>query len=349
MEVERPAEIEPLAIGALPFDGTIPAVLQIPRFAVRREESGRAWVVSVDGSSLDPVSLAAGRVDPALPPGRSVRVTPDPDPGAFASAVEAARELIRRGALQKVVLARSLVVESEDPFDARSLVARLRAADPACYSFAVGRTVEPAPATIVGASPELLVSRRGAVVRANPLAGTAARDPDPARDAEAARALLASRKDRAEHAFVVEAARDALAPVCDRLDVQAEPSLLATSAVWHLSTEIRGRLRDPAPSALALAALLHPTPAVCGTPTGAALAAIREMEVIDRGLYAGLVGWVDASGDGEWAVGLRCAELGGRAARLFAGAGIVAGSEPAAEVAETEAKFRPLLRALGCL
>jgi len=145
----------------------------------------------------------------------------------------------------------------------------------------------------------------------------------------------------------VEAVRAALEPWCERIDVPSEPGLLHTSTLWHLATEVTGALRTPVPSALELAAQLHPTPAVAGTPRDAAMRAIADLEAIDRTLYAGTVGWMDARGDGEWAVALRCAEVQGSLALVFAGAGIVAASEPEAELAETDAKMRAMLDALG--
>jgi isochorismate synthase len=258
-------------------------------------------------------------------------------------------EALRRidgGALRKVVLARSLVVRAAHAWDPVALLRRLRAADPAAYVFSVP-VRGPDPAVLVGASPELLLRRRGREIVSNPLAGSARRSGDEAADRDAGARLLANEKERREHAFVVEAARDALAPFCAELHVDAEPRILATARVMHLSTVLRGRLRDPEPSALHLAAALHPTPAVCGTPLDEARRAIDEIEGIDRGLYAGLVGWVNGEGDGEWALTLRCAELRGDTAVLFAGAGIVAGSEPQAELDETDAKLATLLDALA--
>jgi isochorismate synthase len=231
-----------------------------------------------------------------------------------------------------------LIAQSDHEFDRRALLARLRAAEPDAFTFAAGG--------FIGASPELLVARSGDRVRARPLAGTIARRSDAGEDQVAAKGLLESKKDRAEHALVVEAVRNALAPACTTLEIDPHPHTLATSKVWHLATNVSGRLRASV-DALALASLLHPTPAVCGTPREAARAVIRELEQIERALYAGLVGWVDAHGDGEWAVVLRCAEMQGRIALLFAGAGIVADSDPEAELAETDAKFRSMLEALG--
>jgi isochorismate synthase len=199
---------------------------------------------------------------------------------------------------------------------------------------------------IVGASPELLVSRHGREVRSNPLAGSAPRSGDPDEDRANAEALTSSSKDREEHAIVVDAVAEILRPRCEELIWDREPVLRATPNVWHLSTSFRGSLRDPAPTALDLVAALHPTPAVAGTPTERALAAIDQLEPFDRGRYAGPVGWVDANGDGEWAIALRCAELCGDRATLYAGAGIVADSDPERELDETEPKFRSFLDAL---
>ncbi|MGH2726117.1 MAG: isochorismate synthase, partial [Actinomycetota bacterium] len=200
---------------------------------------------------------------------------------------------------------------------------------------------------LVGASPELLVARSGPQVRASAVAGTLPRA-GPAADARAAARLLGSAKEQAEHAVVVDAVRAALKGICDPLHVAAEPSVLWMRTVLHLATDVRGVLRRPDLGALDLAARLHPTPAVCGAPTDVALGLIRELEPIDRALYAGMVGWTDARGDGQWAVALRCAEVQGRIALLFAGAGIVAASDPEAELVETDAKLSSMLDALGC-
>lgn len=317
----------PIAVGALPFASHRPARLHVPTRVTRGSGSGRPG--------------------PAAPwAGRGLSMRSEPSAQSYRRAVAEVLRRIEAGSLDKVVLARSLVVRAARAWDPVALVRRLRAADPEAYVFAA-----PVPfadgAVIVGASPELLVRRRGREVTSNPLAGSARRVGDPVTDREAAAGLLANDKERREHAFVVEAAREALTPFCEELEVEAEPAILATTRVMHLSTRIRGRLRDPEPSALHLAAALHPTPAVCGTPREAAARTIEELEGLDRGLYAGLVGWVDAAGDGEWAVTLRCAELRGDTATLFAGAGIVEGSDPAAELDETDAKLATLLDALA--
>ncbi|HIE4188340.1 TPA: isochorismate synthase [Stenotrophomonas maltophilia] len=198
-----------------------------------------------------------------------------------------------------------------------------------------------------GATPELLLRKRGAELLSHPLAGSARRSADAAEDERAAQALLASTKDHDEHRHVVDAIVEGLAPYCSHIDAQPRPMLHATASMWHLGTRIHATLKDPQTSAAELLAQLHPTPAVCGTPRLAALQRIRELEPVPRGFYAGAVGWLDAQGDGDWYVAIRCARLQGTQLRLYAGAGIVAESEPEAEVAETAAKFAALLNALG--
>lgn len=303
-----------IAVGALPFDIARSATLIVP----------------------ERVSDAPAGAPEATP--TQARVTPVPAPTAYLRAVAEATAAIAAGELNKVVLARMLVVQSEIPFDGASILSRLREREPNAYVFAVQG--------FIGATPELLVARRGRTVVSRPLAGTARRHADPALDNEAATSLASSPKDLAEHAFVVEAIVSALEPICSDVRVDG-PHPVATGAMWHLGTRIEGTLQDPSMTSLDVAGLLHPTPAVCGTPTDSARAFIAGHEGFDRTLYAGLVGWQDASGDGEWAVALRCAEVREKIATLFAGAGIVAASDPERELAETDAKFDVMLRALG--
>lgn len=304
-----------IAVGALPFDEDRPAVLVVPERTV----------------AAPPPSVAAS-------PGSAPRVTAVPAREGYARAVAAATDAIRDGALRKVVLARMLVVQSESPLDAEVVLDRLREAEPDAYIFAAQG--------FVGATPELLVARHGTRVTSRPLAGTARRGSTPQESAAAAAALLMSDKDVAEHGFVADAIIEALRPLCTSLHAVG-PEPVATGALWHLGTRLDGTLRDPAPTALEIAGALHPAPAVCGTPTADARAFIAAHEGFDRTLYTGLVGWQDAHGDGEWAIALRCAEVRDRIATLFAGAGIVTGSDPDAELAETDAKFAVMLRALG--
>lgn len=335
-----------VAMGVIPFEEAPPALLRIPSRAVRRDEVGVTWAVELADDDADPVDPPAAERVPGSGPHDAflpVQLREEPSSEAYARAVAGAVEAIHAGGLDKVVLARTLVVEAGRQLDPRRLVHRLRAVEPHGYTFAVPTATG---ATLVGASPELLLERRGATVRSNPLAGSAPRSGDPDEDRANAEALEGSSKDREEHALVVAAVAEILGDLCDDLAFDREPVLLPTANVWHLSTRFRGTLRDPGLSALDVVAELHPTPAVCGTPTSVARAAIGETEPFTRGSYAGPVGWVDANGDGVWAIALRCAELEETSARLFAGAGIVAGSEPDREVDETGRKFRALLDSL---
>ncbi|MGE6334566.1 isochorismate synthase [Stenotrophomonas sp. NPDC077659] len=296
------------------------------------------------------------RVLPGLPaqpvPAPALRgaLQAQPSADAYATAVASAVQAMRApdATLHKVVLARSLLAQTDQPLAPDALLARL-GVDLSVATYAVPLPVEPgqAPAWLVGATPELLLRKRGAQVLSHPLAGSARRHRDPVEDQRVAQALLASRKDHDEHRHVVEAIVEGLAPWCGRVEAQAQPVLHATASMWHLGTRIHATLKDASTPAAALLAELHPTPAVCGTPRQAALQRIRELEPVPRGFYAGAVGWLDAQGDGDWYVAIRCARLQGTQLRLFAGAGIVADSQPQAEAAETGAKFTALLNALG--
>ncbi|MEL3944199.1 isochorismate synthase [Streptomyces sp. LNU-CPARS28] len=276
---------------------------------------------------------------------------PEPPPDIYAALVEAARRATADGPLAKVVLARTLRIPvGAPPLDAApALLSRLAAQDRRAHLFAATLPGHPGgagPDVLIGATPETLLTRRGDTVVLHPLAGTAARHRHPGRDRAAARSLLGSAKDRHEHRIVVDALRARLAPLCSRLDVPPTPTLHATTRLWHLGTVIRARLHHPPPDALTLAALLHPTPAVCGTPTTYARSLIRRLEPVPRDYYTGLVGWMDRAGDGHWVIALRCGRLDATHLRLYAGAGIVAQSDPASELAETQAKFTTMLDAL---
>ncbi len=328
---ERPAGT--VAAGALPFAGN--GKLVIGDAQVRRTDPFVTTKIG-DGDAV----LVTGVVPAAA--FRDAAVTQVPAPELYAGAVAEAVRRIETGELRKVVLARTIDVAGDHRFDPRRLAHRLRAVDPHAFSF-----IAPADGgTLVGATPELLVSRQGSEVRANPLAGSAPRSGDRVEDRANADALASSSKNREEHAIVVDAVAEALRPLCATLAWDPEPVLLETANVWHLSTRFRGRLADPAPSALDLALALHPTPAVAGAPTDVARAAINQLEGFDRGSYAGPVGWVDADGNGVWAIALRCALLAGDRATLYAGAGIVGDSVPDEELDETDRKFRAFLDAL---
>lgn len=325
-----------LLLGALPFAPGGVARVFVPE-RVRRAPAlpiPDAIETAVEARPVAPV-----------PSGGPWGVRPLPEPDVYAAAVDAAvRHLRGSGPLQKVVLARALELTAPEAIDVGALLRRLALRDPLGYAFAVDLG---AGATLVGASPELLVSRHGDLVVARPLAGSTPRLRDPGEDHAAAAALFRSAKERGEHALVVDAVGTALGPLCASLDVPGEPSLVRTNAMWHLGTTVVGRLRDPRTTALDLAAAMHPTPAVCGTPEPAAAALIDELEPFDRGPYAGTVGWQDAAGDGEWVVTIRCGIAQDDRLRVFAGAGVVADSRGADELAETQAKFRTFLSALG--
>jgi isochorismate synthase len=313
-----------VAMGALPFAGGCDAVLRLPERVIR-------------GAPV------LGAMAPQ-PQWAITGLVPEPLPVDYEAAVERALEAIDAGGVDKVVLARTLLVETDRPIDPRLLARRFQAAEPGAFVYLVAL---PGGSHLVGASPELVIRRRGRKVFSDPLAGTARRSPDRARDQEIARQLLDTVKEQREHRLVAEAVADALAPFCMNLTVDSEAGITSTATLWHLHTAIKGTLKPDAPDALTIAAALHPTPAVCGTPHAAAALLIERLEPFDRRFFAGLVGWVDAQGDGEWALTLRCAEISGSIARLHAGAGIVAGSDPASEDLETEAKFGVGLRALG--
>ncbi len=343
----------PLAVGALPFDPLAAGSLVIPARATVRTAAG-AWELEVTGprgeaglseaagDSRPPVPARwAGRTSPRAPFGE-LQIAERPTASEYAGLVEAARTRIRAGALDKVVLARTLEVDAGRTLDPEQLLRRLRAVEPTGYAFAAPT----ATGTLVGASPELLAQVSGRTLTVTPMAGSAPRHGDPAADRAAAEQLLRSDKDRHEHDLVVRAVAVALAPLCDELAHPDEPVLHATANVWHLATPFSGRLRAGVRSVLTVVAALHPTPAVGGFPAAAALETLRQLEPFERGSYAGPVGWVDANGDGVWALALRCAELSGEHARLFAGAGIVAESDPASEVEETARKFRAFLDSL---
>lgn len=319
----------PIAIGALPFGGAAlagRAEMVIPATVVGRAPDGRLW-------RTDVVSTVSDEPVRAPAPTR-FHVVQGTSRDAWRTAVTSALREIDAGRVGKVVLARDVRVTADVAFDRARVVRALLGEQPGCYVFAVDG--------LVGASPELLVSRSGRAVVSRPLAGTA-----PEIDDGALARLAASRKDAAEHGYVVDEIAGAFRAWCgDDVEVVG-PHVVRFSSIAHLATTISGRLAgDQPPSALALARALHPTPAVAGTPTPAALSLIDALEPGERGRYAGPVGWVDARGDGEFALALRSAELDGRDAVLRAGAGIVAGSDPEAEWLETEAKLAPMLSAL---
>ena len=323
----------PVAFGSFTFDpASDGSVLIVPAVVIGRR-SGVCWRTTISSGAAEPLIAATDPVNPAEMRWSDGSLSAP----EWAQIVSAAVARIKAGELNKIVLARDLLANSSAAIDIRVLLARLAARSPGCYTFAC--------AGLVGATPELLIRREGRKVSSLVLAGTMARGGSKADDEALSAALLASTKNAEEHRYSVESVRDLLTPLCGELVVDPAPHLLQMADYQHLATSVSGVLARDA-SALALAASLHPTAAICGTPTEAALELIRELERMDRGRYSGPVGWVDARGNGEWGIALRCGEICGSRARLFAGCGIVAGSQPDAELAETETKFRPMRRAL---
>ncbi|MDS9469879.1 isochorismate synthase [Paracoccus sp. MBLB3053] len=259
------------------------------------------------------------------------------------------RERTGRDPLRKIVLARTLAVIAPDRIAPDPLMARL-GEDPSVTAFKVAlpaRSDSAAARWLVGATPELLLEKRAGRIQSYPLAGSARRSHDPVSDAEACSNLARSEKDRREHAMVVEYILDTLSPWCRNLGCPEGTGLTCTRSMWHLGTRIVGDLKNDTVPSVILASALHPTPAVCGLPRDRAAALIDRLEPVSRDFYAGVVGWCNQRGDGAWQVAIRCAELSGNRARLFAGAGIVPGSDPDSETAETGSKFAALLRAFG--
>jgi isochorismate synthase len=323
----RHAGPDAVLAGALPFARSAEDHLVQPRRISRAAMAARPWV---------PMRW---------------RLAHEPDASGYAAAVTRALDIMaaERGTerLTKIVLSRSLVARADRAIDLGALLQRL-AADPAVTAFLVPLPAEGrAPRVLAGATPELLLAKQGGRIRSHPLAGSARRQADATADSAAANALSRSDKDRREHAIVADFILDTLAPHCRQLSAPDGTTLFQTRSMWHLGTRIEGELKDGGMSSAELAALLHPTPAVCGLPRDKAARLIGEIEPHDRGFYAGAVGWCDGRGDGAWHVSIRCAEIAGDQARLYAGAGIVPGSEPWAEAAETGAKYGALLAALG--
>ena len=324
----------PRAIGARPFRPEVAWDLVIPATQFIIDDAGQGWIVEID-------------VDERTPPARhgtpigDVQVSPVDTDDDWCAAVAAATTQIRAGRAEKAVLAREVRVESTSRLSPSTMADRLVGRFANCFVFSVDG--------LVGASPELLVERRGEVVAAHPMAGTTRRSDDARTDAALLAALMSSTTYRHEHQVTIDMVHDTLLRFASYVDYEPEPSIFRLSNVAHLATRVEGRLSEPAADILELVDALHPTPAVSGRPRAAALAMIAELEPRDRGRYAGTVGWVDATGDGTWAVTLRCAQLDpdtGRSARLHAGCGLVGDSDPLTELAESEAKLQAALSAL---
>jgi menaquinone-specific isochorismate synthase len=331
----------PVAFGSFSFSAGSPAgaTLVVPEVLVGQRGS-QWWMTTVGVDSHLPGGLSPR---PASPPVAPLDVTFAD--GAlsgvqWSTVVARAVERINAGELDKVVLARDLAVGASSTIDPRWLLHRLAERYDTTWVFAVDG--------LLGATPELLVRLEKGLVTSRVLAGTIRRTGDDNHDLALAASLARSSKDLEEHEYAVRSVAEALAPHCSSINVPESPFVLHLSNVMHLATDVAGVLTDRSTS-LALAASLHPSAAVCGTPTPVADTVISELEQMDRGRYAGPVGWMDAAGDGEWGIALRCGALDAadpKRIRLFAGCGVVAGSDPDSELAESDAKFVPMRDAL---
>ena len=317
-------QANPLLIGAFAFDPAEASCLYVPG----RYERGER--VAPEEQATETNSVIAVQSTPAS--------------GEFKASVSAALDAFAQGKLAKVVLSRKLILTLHKPADPERVLARLMAQNPHAFHFSLPLGQD---RRLLGASPELLLRVSGGEVFTHPLAGSAKRGNEPEQDKRVARDLLASHKDQHEHRLVIDEIRRVLTPHCRELAIPPNPPLMSTDTLWHLGTPIAGQLHGSDASVLSLACQLHPTPALCGYPTDLARQFIREQEPFRRALFSGIVGWCDSQGNGEWAVVIRCGVLDGHQVELFAGAGIVAGSDPAMEWAETGTKLGTMLKALG--
>ncbi|WP_462153376.1 isochorismate synthase [Pseudoalteromonas piscicida] len=261
----------------------------------------------------------------------------------YESAIREAKKLFANEQLEKIVLGKQVDLYFDAPLSPETILTNLLTQSPSGFHFSFPTEQN---STLMGVSPELLLRKHGQAVLSNPLAGSAKRSNDKATEFKLKQALMASKKDRYEHAVVLVEMSQVLQPWCQKLTIPSSPSLLSTATMWHLSTEVEGQLADANTHVLALANRLHPTPALCGKPTADAYPWIHSLEGESRDFFSGIVGWCDKHGNGEWVVVIRSGEISANHARLFAGAGIVAASDPTAEWLETEAKLSTMLNAL---
>lgn len=333
-----------IAFGSFAFADDAPAggTLIVPRFVLGKG-NGKAYFTTIGTAGQAHVTLAEALAHATAPsPLPAVTVDKGDEP-AWSAAVSAAVHRIGAGTVDKVVLARAVAARAEAPVDVRAVLANLARDYDMCWTFHVDG--------MIGATPELLARVDHGLVTSRVLAGTIRMTGDDMGDLARAAKLARSSKDREEHSYAARSVSDVLAAHCASVNVPDEPSVLHLPNVMHLATDITGVLAQPV-GVLDLVRELHPSAAVCGTPTLAAAAVIDELEGLDRARYAGPVGWIGANGDGEWCIALRSAEINNAdptSLRLFAGCGIVAASDPASEWAESEAKLEPMRAALGAL
>lgn len=318
----------PILVGAIPFDMTQPTQLVAPEWSERVNPLQSGLLPFIDNDF-------------------SHRVTEHsfaPNHANFLAMIEQALSTFENDHLKKVVLSKVLELRLDKAVDVSRLLANIMAQNPNAYHF----NVPLENSVLIGASPELLIRKQGHRIFSNPLAGSAKRLSDKTADQQASETLLQSVKDQYEHRLVVEAIRTSLTPLVQNLMIPAEPSVISTPTMWHLSTEIEATLPlSNVTSIFDVIKNMHPTPAMCGTPTPLAQRQIEVLEPHKRGFFSGLVGWCDSQGNGEWAIAIRCAEVSGNNVKLFAGAGVVPDSLPESEWRETCAKMRTMINAFG--
>jgi menaquinone-specific isochorismate synthase len=332
----RVAGSGPIAFASFAFNDDEPSVVIVPQLVVGRRD-GRTWMTWIGDEPVgEPITSEHG--DSALAniswaEGALTAIE-------WEAAVAWAVSRIQAGDVDKVVLARDVIAESSDVIDERRVLRALESQYPSTWTFALDG--------LLGATPELLVRLTRGLVTSRVLAGTIRKTGDDQHDLALAASLARSSKDLEEHEYAVASVAESLAPFCSSTNIPDVPFVLHLANVMHLASDVTGVLADSlaARDAFGLLEALHPSAAVCGTPREAARALIAEIEGMKRGRYAGPIGWIDARGDGEFGIALRCAEISGSRARLFAGCGIVAGSDPEAELAESQAKLLPMRSAL---
>jgi len=334
---DAPIGVGPIMFGSIPFDTTREADFILPTVTFCKTREGETWVTVIDDAPIPEINDGATESSTA-----HFDVRDGVSLSTYIAAVEAARNAVRSGELTKAVIARDVFVESDSPIDIHQLLLRLRSSFGTSYRYSFDG--------FVGASPELLVAIHDDEITSHPLAGTTPRTGDAQKDALLAKQLLESAKNQIEHRVVIDMVHDTLLPHCSYLDWEAEPSVVQVANVQHLGTQLVGKLSEPRMHVLDAALALSPTPALGGFPREQALQLIAQYEGMNRDRYGGAIGWFDNRGNGVFAVAIRCAQFNDtrNQARLFAGGGIVADSDPQEELAETNAKLQAMLAAITC-
>jgi menaquinone-specific isochorismate synthase len=330
-----PIGVGPIMFGSIPFDTSRDADFILPTITFCKAREGETWVTVIDDAPIPPFS------DLAVQPSKAhFDVRDGVAVETYIAAVEAARAAVRSGQLTKAVIARDVFVDTDTPIDIHAVLLNLKSSFGTSYRYSFDG--------FVGATPELLDAIHDDEITSHPLAGTTPRTGDPEKDAALAKQLVESTKNQIEHRVVIDMVHDTLLPHCSYLDWEAEPSVVQVANVQHLGTQLVGKLSEPQLHVLDAALALSPTPALGGFPRDEALQLIARHEGMDRDKYGGAIGWFDSQGNGVFAVAIRCAQFNESRtqARLFAGGGIVADSEPLDELAETQAKLQAMLTAI---